>query len=209
MSKGDQCMSIRVAVADDEALVASSLSTLLSLEPDIEVVATCNSGEELMAWVAAHPVDVCVVDLQMGGISGVDVAARLREAAPAIGVLIVTSHAQPKGLKEALLAGATGFVPKTATAAEFAAAVRSVNAGKKYVDAELAAAALYAKASPLTEREAELLTLVPEGLSVEEMARRVHLAPGTVRNYLSSAMTKVGAANRIEGYRKAAEAGWL
>ena len=206
---------VRVAIADDETLIATSLATLLSLEADIEVVATFGSGEELVNWARVHPVDVCVVDLHMPGIDGVATTGRLCAAGDAaerpadIGVLIVTSHAQPQGMQRALAAGARGFVPKTASAKECATAIRTVFQGRRYIDSQVAAAAFEATRSPLTPREKELLELVPDGQSVEQLAEVVCLAPGTVRNYLSSAMSKTGGANRFEAYKIAAEKGWI
>ncbi|RAV31673.1 response regulator transcription factor [Corynebacterium heidelbergense] len=202
-------MPIRVAIADDEELIASSLGTLLSLEEDIDLVRTCSSGEELVAWCATHPVDVCVVDFQMGGMDGVDTAERLRAQNENAAVMIVTSHARPRGLKRALRAGVRGFLPKTASAEEFAAAVRTVYGGRRHIDPDVAAAAIDAGESPLTDRETELLELAGRGNSVDELAVSVRLAPGTVRNYLSSAMAKLGAANRFDAYQRARERGWL
>lgn len=201
--------AIRVAVVDDESLVASSPSTLLSLEDDLEVTVTLGSGEELLDWCRAHAdglPDVVVMDLQMGGIDGVEAAAALPDG---VTVLIVTSHGRPRQLKRALAGGVLGFVPKTASAEEFATAVRTVHAGRRYLDPELAAAAIGAGESPLTEREAELLEIAGQGGSVEQIAATVHLAPGTTRNYLSSAMGKTGASTRFEAWRKARERGWL
>ncbi|MGP9759020.1 response regulator transcription factor [Corynebacterium sp. AOP12-C2-36] len=198
---------VRVVVVDDESLVASSLSTLLSLEDDLDVVATLGSGEELLDWCRTHhPPDVAVTDLQMGGIDGVETAAGLPEG---VAVLIVTSHGRPRQLKRALAAGVAGFVPKTSSAAEFATAVRTVHAGRRYLDPELAAQAIGAGESPLTERETELLEVAGQGGSVEQIAETVHLAAGTTRNYLSSAMSKTGAATRFEAWRIARDRGWL
>ncbi|MFC6146801.1 response regulator [Corynebacterium nasicanis] len=197
---------IRIAIVDDESLVAQSLATLLSLEEDLEVVAVAASGEELLEWWRrGQELDVCVCDLQLGGIDGIETARRLGE----VGVLIVTSHARPRALKEALAAGVRGFLPKTSTAADFAAAIRAVHAGRRHIDPELAAWTISAGESPLTERETELLELAGRGGSVEDIAAAAHLAPGTTRNYLSSAMAKVGAQNRFEAYTRARERGWI
>ena len=190
-------MSITVVVVDDESLVASSLSTLLDLEDDLRVVATLGSGEDLLSWWdaaaaddAAHRADVVVMDLQLGGIDGVETARRLaQQAGETPAVLIVTSHGRPRELRQALAAGIPGFVRKTSTAAEFATAVRAVHAGRRYIDPDLAAAG--------------------RGGSVEQIAATVHLAPGTTRNYLSSAMGKTGAATRFEAWRIARERDWL
>ncbi|WP_459612774.1 response regulator transcription factor [Corynebacterium urogenitale] len=210
-----QTGTISVVIADDEALIASSLSTLLSLEEDIDVIGTFASGEELLEWwtkqlTLGEPVaDVGVLDLNMTGIDGIDTAVQLLEHSPETGILIVTSHARPRGLKRALAVGVRGFLPKTSSAEEFASGIRAVHAGKRHLDADVAAAAIGAGESPLSEREAEILEVAGEGGSVEDIASRVHLAPGTVRNYLSSAMGKLAAANRFEAYSKARDEGWL
>ncbi|QGU08395.1 Transcriptional regulatory protein UhpA [Corynebacterium occultum] len=206
---------IHLSITDDEALVASSLATLLSLEDDLEVLTVCGSGEEMLAWwqrtetTGGQLPDVCVLDLQLGGIDGIDTAIKLRESTSDLPVLIVTSHARPRQLKRALSAGVQGFLPKTATAAEFATAIRSVYAGRRYIDPELAALTISSGESPLTPREEELLLLAGRGGSVEEIAAQTHLAPGTTRNYLSQAMSKLGAQNRFEAYTRARELGWL
>ncbi|WP_334138225.1 response regulator transcription factor [Corynebacterium variabile] len=203
---------ITVVVVDDEALVASSLSTLLGLEEDLAVLATLGSGEELLDWWdAGHAADVVVMDLQLGGIDGVETARRLGEktTGTTAAVLIVTSHGRPRQLRQALAAGVPGFIRKTSTAAEFAAGVRTVHAGRRYLDPDLAAAAIGAGESPLTEREAEVLEAAGRGGSVEQIAAQVHLASGTTRNYLSAAMGKTGASTRFEAWRIARERDWL
>lgn len=203
---------ITVVVVDDEALVASSLSTLLGLEEDLDVLATLGSGEELLDWWdAGHAGDVVVMDLQLGGIDGVETARRLGEktTGTTAAVLIVTSHGRPRQLRQALAAGVPGFIRKTSTAAEFAAGVRTVHAGRRYLDPDLAAAAIGAGESPLTEREAEVLEAAGRGGSVEQIAAQVHLASGTTRNYLSAAMGKTGASTRFEAWRIARERDWL
>ncbi|ALZ99701.1 response regulator transcription factor [Corynebacterium glutamicum] len=202
---------ITISIADDEALIASSLSTLLSLEPDLEVSQIAASGEELLElWenLETHT-DVCVIDLQLGGIDGIDTASKLMATTPGLAVLIVTSHARPRQLKRALNAGVLGFLPKTSTAEQFATAIRTVHAGRRYIDPELAAMTISAGESPLTNREEEVLELAGKGLSAEEIAEAAHLAPGTTRNYLSQAMAKVGAQNRFEAFTRARELGWL
>lgn len=202
---------ISISIVDDEALIASSLATLLSLEPDLDVRPTAGSGEELIeTWAdPSNRTDVCVLDLQLGGIDGIDTATRLMETTPDLAVLIVTSHARLRQLKRALAAGVLGFLPKTSTADEFATAIRTVHAGRRYIDPELAAMTISAGESPLTNREEEVLELAGQGLSAEEIAVAAHLAPGTTRNYLSQAMTKVGAQNRFEAFTRARELGWL
>lgn len=208
-------MTITIAITDDEALVASSLATLLGLEEDLEVLTVCGSGEEILTWwkkqqtLGEAVADVCVLDLQLGGIDGIDTAIRLRELTGDLPVLIVTSHARPRQLKRALAKGILGFLPKTSRADDFANAIRSVHGGRRYIDPELAAMTISAGESPLTEREEEILELAGRGMSVEEIAAAAYLAPGTTRNYLSQAMGKVGAQNRFEAFTRARELGWL
>ncbi|WIM67763.1 response regulator transcription factor [Corynebacterium breve] len=206
---------IHVAVCDDESLVASSLSTLLSLESDLEIAVVAGSGEELIAWwkkamaTGASRADVVVMDLNLGGIDGIDTTRQLLALDSAPHVLVVTSHARPRALKRALAAGARGFLPKTSSAADFAAAIRTVHAGRRHIDADIAAQAISLGESPLTPREEEVLKAAGTGGTVEDIAAQVHLAAGTTRNYLSSAMGKVDAANRFEAFQRARELGWI
>ena len=196
---------IKVAIADDEALVAQSLATLLGLEDDIEVVRTASSGRELIDWCAVHPIDVAVLDLQMPGLDGIDTASQLSDAA----VLIATSHPRPQALKRALAANVLGFVPKTSSAEQFGLAIRTVAQGKRFLDPEVAALAISAGESPLTDSEARVLEAAGTGASVADIAAQVCLAAGTTRNYLSSAMAKTGTQNRFEAYTVARERGWI
>ncbi|GAB6940444.1 response regulator [Isoptericola variabilis] len=200
---------IRVVLADDETLIRDAVAQLLDLEADLEVVAVAGSGPEAVAVIGRHRPDVAVLDLQMPGIDGIEVAERARSVAPGCGVVVVTSHGRPGHLKKALAAGVRGFLPKTASAAVLAATVRQVAGGGRYVDPELAADAISAGDSPLTAREADVLELAADGAPVEEIAERAALAPGTVRNYLSSAVAKLGVANRHEAARLARAQGWV
>ena len=200
---------IRVVLADDETLIRDAVAQLLDLEADLEVVAVAGSGPEAVATIERQRPDVAVLDLQMPGFDGIEVAERIRPAVPGCGVVVVTSHGRPGHLKKALAAGVRGFLPKTASAAVLAAAVRQVAGGGRYVDPELAADAISAGDSPLTAREADVLELAADGAPVEEIAERAALAPGTVRNYLSSAVAKLGVANRHEAARLARAQGWV
>lgn len=200
---------IRVLLADDEHLIRGALAALLALEDDLTVVAEAAGGDEALAMARAHRPDVAVLDLQMPGLDGVAVAASLRTAAPGCAAMIVTSHGRPGALKQALSAGVRGFVPKTVSAQRLAEVIRTVHGGGRYVDPELAADAIAAGDSPLTPREAEVLELAADGAPVSDIARRASLTPGTVRNYLSSAMTKLNAENRHAAARMARERGWL
>ncbi|UNO41172.1 response regulator transcription factor [Streptomyces sp. MST-110588] len=200
---------IRVLLADDEHLIRGALAALLSLEDDLLVVAEAASGPEALAMARAHEPDVAVLDFQMPGADGVAVATSLRHELPGCRTMIVTSHARPGHLKRALEAGVRGFLPKTVSARQLAEIIRTVRAGNRYVDPELAADAISSGDSPLTAREAEVLELAEEGAPIAEIAERASLSPGTVRNYLSSAAAKVGAENRHAAARIARARGWL
>jgi two-component system response regulator DesR len=200
---------IRVLLADDEHLIRSALATLLGLEPDVTVVAQAASGDEALAMARLHLPDVAVLDLQMPGPDGIAVAEQLRDLVPGCATLIVTGHGRPGHLKRALGAGVRGFLPKTVSADVLATVVRTVHGGGRYVDPELAAEAISAGDSPLTSREADVLELASDGAPVEEIAERASLSPGTVRNYLSSAASKLGASNRHEAVHVARRQGWI
>jgi two-component system response regulator DesR len=200
---------IRVLLADDEHLIRSGFAALLRLEDDVEIVAEAASGDEALAMAQHHRPDVAVLDLQMPGPDGIAVAERLRELVPGCAAVIVTSHGRPGYLKRALGAGVRGFLPKTVPASVLATVVRTVHGGGRYVDPELAAEAISAGDSPLTPREADVLELAADGAPVEEIALRAALSAGTVRNYLSSAAAKLGAANRHEAVRVARRQGWI
>ena len=200
---------IRVLVADDENLIREALVSLLGLEDDIEVVAQAASGTEALAAARAARPDVAVLDLQMPGKSGIEVAQELASDLPGCGTIIVTSHGLPGHLKHALSSGVRGFLPKTVSGSALAQVIRTVHAGGRHVDPQLAADAIVAGDSPLTAREADVLLAAADGAPVEEIAQRVHLSSGTVRNYLSSAMTKLGVSTRHEAVRVAQQRGWL
>ncbi|MEU4829143.1 response regulator transcription factor [Streptosporangium sp. NPDC023615] len=196
---------IRVLLADDEHLVRKAIATLLGLEPDVEVVAEVGRGDLVAAAVLEHRPDVIVLDIEMPGMDGLSVA----ETLPGHAVLMLTSFGRPGYLRRALAAGVRGFVPKDASADELATAIRRVHAGGRYLDPEMAASAMMAGESPLTERERGSLELAARGASVAEIAAALNLTQGTVRNYLSSAITKLGATNRITAIRAAQQKGWL
>ena len=200
---------IRVLLADDEHLIRVALAQMLDLEDDIEVVGQAATGPEAVARAHALLPDVAVLDLQMPGLDGIAAAARIAETLPGCGCLIVTSHGRPGLLKRALSSGVRGFLPKTTSAQTLATAVRAVAAGGRYVDPGLAAEAMALGDSPLTARETAVLEAASDGAPVEEIARRTHLAAGTVRNYLSSAAMKLAAANRHEAVNAAQRMGWI
>ncbi|MEE1619541.1 response regulator transcription factor [Brachybacterium sp. J153] len=198
-----------VVLVDDEHLIRSALATMLSLEEDLDVVgeaSSCAEGEELARRLQPQ---VALLDLQMPDGDGLELARRVATVSPATRVLVVTSHARPGYLKRALVEGVLGFLPKTAAAAELAAAVRTVAAGRRAIDPELAAETISSGDSPLTPREADVLEYAADGAPVEQIARRAHLAEGTVRNYLSSAQAKLQAANRHEAAAIARRHGWI
>ncbi|PZS32875.1 MAG: DNA-binding response regulator [Pseudonocardiales bacterium] len=200
---------IRVLLADDENLIRSALAALLAMEDDLEVVAQAASGDEALAMAELHQPDVAVLDLQMPGPDGIAVAEALRTTVPGCAGIIVTSHGRPGHLKRALSGGVRGFLPKTVSAHVLADVVRTVHSGGRYVDPALAAEAISAGDSPLTPREADVLELSADAVPVEEIAVRASLSQGTVRNYLSSAAAKLGAANRHEAVRIARRHGWI
>jgi two-component system response regulator DesR len=200
---------IRILLADDEQLIRTALAQMLDLEEDLDVVAEAVDGEHAVTAAVKHSVEVAVLDLQMPKLDGIAVAERLTELLPACACVIVTSHGRPGHLKRALAAGVRGFLPKTTSAVTLAAVVRTVHAGGRHVDPELAAEAIAAGDSPLTPREADVLELAATGAPIEDIAARASLSPGTVRNYLSNAMTKLDAANRHEAVAIARRMGWI
>ncbi|MEU9886987.1 response regulator transcription factor [Sphaerisporangium sp. NPDC051011] len=200
---------IRVLLADDEHLIRGAMAALLGLEEDLEVVGQAATGAEALNLARALRPDVAVLDLQLPDLDGVAVAATLHAELPTCRTMIVTSHGLPGHLKRALTGGVRGFLAKTVSADILATVVRTVHAGGRYVDPQLAAEAISAGESPLTAREADVLALAATGAPVEEIARQAALSPGTVRNYLSSAVGKTGAANRHEAARLARTRGWI
>ncbi len=200
---------IRLLVADDQVLVRDALSALLDLEADLTVVARVGRGDEVVAAALEHAPDVCLLDLEMPGLDGVEATAAVRAACPGARVLIVTTFGRPGYLRRALDAGAAGFVVKDIPAGELVDAVRRVHAGLRVVDPTLATESLLGGASPLTERETEVLRLALEGAPVARIAATLHLSPGTVRNHLSSAIGKTATTTKVEAARAAQSRGWL
>jgi len=202
-------MSIRLLLADDQALVRGALSALLSLESDLDVVAEVGTGSEVVPAVLEHRPDVALLDVEMPGLDGISATAQVRKAAPEVKVLIVTTFGRPGYLRRALQAGASGFVVKDTPAAQLADAVRRVHAGLRVVDPGLATDSLLAGESPLTQRETEVLQAARDGSSVAAIARKLFLSEGTVRNHLSAAIGKTNATNRTEAVLIADGNGWL
>lgn len=199
---------IRLLLAEDQGLVRGALRALLELEDDLAVVAEAGSGEEALALAKAHCPDVAILDIQMPGMDGLEAAAQLRRDCPRVKVIILTTFARAGFLERALRAGALGYLLKDSPAEKLAEAVRSVMQGRRVVDPELALEAL-AEPNPLAERERQILLLAETGLSSKEIAARLNLSEGTVRNYLSEALSKLGAKNRLEGLQIARAKGWL
>ncbi|MEO3794091.1 response regulator transcription factor [Nonomuraea sp. B10E15] len=199
-------MTTRVLLADDEHLVRGAIAALLDLEDGIEVVAQVGRGDEVVPAVAEHRPDVAVLDIEMPGMDGLSAAEQISSQCK---IVILTSLGRPGYLRRAMAAGVSGFLGKDASAEELAMAIRKVQSGGRYLDAELAAAAMAAGDSPLTERERDALRLAGDGATISRIAGELHLTEGTVRNYLSSAMTKLNAQNRLEAIRTAQRMGWL
>jgi len=200
---------IRVLLAEDQAMVRGALASLLGLEADIEVVAQVERGDEVLAAAQAARPDVALLDIELPGIDGVTAAEALRRELPECRVLMLTTFGRPGYLRRAMAAGAAGFLLKDAPADELARAVRRALAGERIVDPALAAAALSEGESPLTPREHEVLAAARVHATVADIAGELHLSQGTVRNYLSAAMQKLGARTRAEAIRLAEEKGWL
>lgn len=200
---------IRILLADDQALVRGAMAALLDLETDLEVVAEVGRGDEVVAAARSAQADVCLLDIEMPGLTGLEVAERLRAELPAVRSLIVTTFGRPGYVRRALDAGAAGFLVKDTPARELAAAVRRVHAGLRVVDPELATESLMSGPSPLTTRESEILRLSIDGSPVAAIAARAQLSVGTVRNHLSAAIGKTGATTRAEAARVAQANGWI
>jgi two-component system response regulator DesR len=201
--------AIRVLLADDQALVRGALAAMLGLEADIEVVAQVGSGAEVVPAARTTSPDVALLDVQMPGGDGLEAAAALHAALPACRIVILTTFGRPGYLSRAMRAGAAGFVVKDAPPEQLVDAVRRVHAGLRVVDPALAAESLSSGASPLTDRERGVLTAAADGATVSDVAARLHLSEGTVRNHLSSAIGKTGARTRAEAVRLADQHGWL
>ncbi|GAA4662872.1 MULTISPECIES: response regulator transcription factor [Amycolatopsis] len=200
---------IRVLLADDQAMVRGALATVLGLESDIEVVAQVGSGEEVVPAAKETAPDVALLDVQMPGKDGLTAAAELHAAVPACRIIVCTTFGRPGYLARAMAAGAAGFVVKDSPPEQLVEAVRRVSAGLRVVDPALAAESLATGPSPLTAREHDVLLAARDGGTVADVAKRLHLSEGTVRNHLSAAIGKTGARTRAEAVRLAEENGWL
>ena len=200
---------IKLLLADDQALVRGAMAALLDMESDLKVVAEVGRGDEVVAAVRDHDVDVALLDVEMPGMDGVAAARELHRLVPGCRVLMVTTFGRAGYLRQAMAAGASGFIVKDTPARQLADAVRRVHQGLRVVDPALAAQSLAQGDSPLTERETDVLRAARDGGTVADIARELHLSEGTVRNHLSSAIGKTGARTRAEAVRLAVDNGWL
>ncbi|MBB6344795.1 two-component system response regulator DesR [Nonomuraea muscovyensis] len=199
---------IRLLIADDEDLIRGALAALLGLEADLDVVAEAATTTDAVRLAHERRPDIAVLDLEMPPADGLHAAQEIR-AALSTRIVLVTRHARPGVLRRALAAGVSGFVPKTTPATRLAEIIRDVAAGRRYVDPDIAASALAEDDCPLTGRELEVLRASRTGASINDIAAQIHLAPGTVRNYLSAAMAKLGVSSRHAAAHRAWEEGWI
>lgn len=200
---------IRIVLAEDQALLRGALAGLLALESDIDVVAEAGDGDSAWRAVQQHQPDLLLTDIEMPGLTGLDLAAKVQEAKLPTRVVIVTTFARGGYLRRALDAGVRGYLLKDAPVEKLAQALRDVHHGGRAIAPELAVDAWREEADPLTDRERAVLRLAGEGLSSQDIAEQLHLSNGTVRNYLSEAIGKLGATNRVEAHRLARQKGWL
>jgi len=201
-------MKIRVIIAEDQSMVLGALAALLESEGDIEVVGQAHNGQEAMKMVRSLKPDLLLTDIEMPEMSGLEVAAELKRQQSPVRVIILTTFARAGYLRRALDSGAAGYLLKDSPASQLASAVRRVHAGMRAIAPELAAEA-WGESDPLTDRERQILRLAGEGISSTEIAAKFRLSEGTVRNYLSEAISKLGASNRVEAARIARQKGWL
>lgn len=199
---------IRVLLAEDQAMVRGALTALLKLEPDIDVIGSAADGEEAWRMVQQLKPDLLVTDIEMPGLTGLELAQRMQRHELPIKVVIVTTFARAGFLRRALEAGVSGYLLKDAPAEQLAEALRTVHRGGRAIDPQLAVEA-WSEADPLNDRERQVLRLAGEGQSANDIAAQLNLSQGTVRNYLSEAIGKLGVGNRIEAYRLARQKGWL
>jgi two-component system response regulator DesR len=200
---------IRLLLVDDQALVRGAMGALLELEHDLTVVAEAGDGAQAAERAREQGPDVCLMDIQMPGVDGIAATRLVREASPETRVLVVTTFARPGYLRQALDAGASGFIAKDTPATDLAHAVRRVYQGLRVVDPALAEASLFEGANPLSEREQQVLRLSADGRAISRIAAEVFLSAGTVRNHLSSAIGKTATENRAQAARTARDKGWI
>ena len=202
-------MTIRVMIAEDQTMVRGALAALLSLEEDMEIVAEASRGDEVIPTALDALPDVALLDIEMPGGDGLSAAAALKKKLSSCRVIILTTFGRAGYLRRAMQSGAVGFLLKDAPASELASAIRRVVAGERVVDPGLAVAALSEGDNPLTDRERDVLAASADGATIDDIATKLYLSEGTVRNYLSTAIKKLGARNRVEAAHLAEEKGWL
>ncbi|HEY2491234.1 MAG TPA: response regulator transcription factor [Streptosporangiaceae bacterium] len=200
---------IRVLIAEDQAMIREALAALLSFEDDIEVVAQVGRGDEVVAAATEHDAEVALLDIEMPGLDGLSAASALRRAKPALKIVILTTFGRPGFMRRAMETGVSAFLVKDSPAERLAETVRTVLAGGRVIDPDLAAAALAEGDNPLTPRESDVLAASADGSMISEIAAKLYLSEGTVRNYLSACIQKTGARNRTEALRIAEDRGWL
>ena len=200
---------VRLLLAEDQVMIREALAALLSFEGDIEVVAQVGRGDEVLRAAMDTDPDVAVLDIEMPGMDGLAAAAELKRSHPRTKVVILTTFGRPGFLRRAMESGVSGFVVKDSPADKLSQTIRRVLAGEKVIDPELAAAALADGINPLTPRERDVMEASADGGTIAEIAARLYLSEGTVRNYLSGCIQKTGARNRAEALRIASERGWL
>ncbi len=201
-------MPIRVVIAEDQSMVLGALAALLEIEHDIRVIGQARNGKEALHLTLQHKPDLLLTDIEMPEMSGLEVAAELKRQSAAARVIILTTFARAGYLRRALDAGASGYLLKDSPAAALADAIRRVHSGRRVIDPELATEA-WSEADPLSDRERQVLRQAADGATSAEIANTLHLSEGTVRNYLSEAISKLGAGNRVEAARIARMKGWL
>ncbi|ATY13984.1 DNA-binding response regulator [Amycolatopsis sp. AA4] len=202
-------MVIRVALAEDQRVLRDALVALLQLERDITVAGVAERGEEAAQLAGNLKPDVLILDIGLPDVSGLTVASRIRAQFPAVRILLLTSLDKPGVVREALTLGVSGFLPKGVAAAELVEAIRGVHAGKRVVSPDLVSAALAAGENPLTPRERSILQLAATGTPPPHIAHQLHLAEGTVRNYITRIISKLSARNSTDAIRIAKHYGWL
>jgi two-component system response regulator DesR len=200
---------IRIVIAEDQALVLGALAALLGLDDEIEVVGRAVNGQQALALCRSASPDIVLTDIEMPLMTGLELAAALKEEGSACKVVIVTTFARAGYLRRAMQAGVRGYLLKDAPADSLAAAIRTVHAGGRAIAPELAMESWGGEQDPLSDRERQVLRLAGEGKSGADIAKAIHLSEGTVRNYLSEAINKLNAGNRVEAFRLARDAGWL
>lgn len=202
-------MTIRILIAEDQAMVRGALSALLFLENDMEVVSEVSRADDIVGAALASQPDVALLDIEMPGGDGITAAALLHQKLPNCRILILTTFGRPGYLRRAMESGVVGFLVKDAPAAELAQSIRKAMKGARVIDPELAKAALSQGENPLTERERTILRVASDGASIEDIASKLYISHGTVRNHLSSAIQKLGVKNRAEAVHAAKQQGWI